>query len=122
MPLLDSEISSAVRIAVPDGESAFAAWWASMISIEEKNLAAWAANNWPSIDPIEKLGIRTVMIRTGLVLGKGDGFLSKLAPLFKYRLGAIIGSGKQYMPWIHIKDLCHIYLKAIEEMITAKTD
>ncbi len=62
---------------------------------------------------IKSLGIRTVIIRTGLVLGKGDGFLKKLIPLFKYRLGSIIGTGKQYMPWIHIDDLCHIYLLAI---------
>jgi uncharacterized protein (TIGR01777 family) len=67
-----------------------------------------------SLDFIENRNIRTVKIRTGLVLGKGDGFLSKLAPLFKYRLGAIIGSGKQYMPWIHIDDLCDMYAMALE--------
>jgi NAD dependent epimerase/dehydratase family enzyme len=47
------------------------------------------------------------------VLGKGDGFLSKLVPLFKYRLGSALGSGQQYMPWIHVDDLCAIYLEAI---------
>lgn len=62
----------------------------------------------------EKLGIRTVKIRTGLVLGKEDGFLKKLAPVFKLRLGSVLGSGKQYMPWIHIDDLCRIYLEAIK--------
>jgi uncharacterized protein (TIGR01777 family) len=62
---------------------------------------------------IESLGIRTVKIRTGLVLGKEDGFLKKLAPVFKLKLGAALGSGKQYMPWIHIHDLCAIYLEAI---------
>lgn len=67
-----------------------------------------------SLDFIENRNIRTVKIRTGLVLGKGDGFLSKLAPLFKYRLGSVIGSGKQYMPWIHIDDLCKMYVLALE--------
>lgn len=67
-----------------------------------------------SLDFIENRHIRTVKIRTGLVLGKGDGFLSKLAPLFKYRLGSVIGSGKQYMPWIHIDDLCEMYVLALE--------
>ncbi|MCV9928958.1 TIGR01777 family oxidoreductase [Flavobacterium sp. LS1R49] len=62
---------------------------------------------------IESLGIRTVKIRTGLVLGKNEGFLKKLAPIFKYGFGSIIGIGKQYMPWIHIDDLCTIYLQAI---------
>jgi uncharacterized protein len=61
----------------------------------------------------EKLGIRTVMIRTGLVLGVNEGFLKHLAPIFKFRLGSPLGSGKQYMPWIHIDDLCNIYLEAI---------
>ncbi|MEY4963797.1 MAG: hypothetical protein RLZZ323_1116 [Bacteroidota bacterium] len=63
--------------------------------------------------PIHNLGIRTVQIRTGLVLGKGDGVLQQLVPLFRYKLGSAIGSGKQYMPWIHIDDLCRIYLAAI---------
>ncbi len=66
-------------------------------------------------DTIERLGIRTVKIRTGLVLGKDEGFLKKLAPIFKYKLGAALGSGKQYMPWIHIDDLCSIYLAALQK-------
>lgn len=69
---------------------------------------------WESAtDTIESLGIRTVKIRTGLVLGKGDGFLNKLTPIFKLKLGSALGSGKQYMPWIHINDLCAIYLEAL---------
>jgi uncharacterized protein len=66
-----------------------------------------------AIDFIENLHIRTVKIRTGLVLGKNDGFLKKLIPIFKYRLGSGLGSGKQYMPWIHIDDLCNVYLEAV---------
>jgi uncharacterized protein (TIGR01777 family) len=62
----------------------------------------------------EKLGIRTVKIRTGLVMGKEDGFLKKLVPIFKLRLGSALGTGKQYMPWIHIDDLCRIYLEALK--------
>ena len=64
-------------------------------------------------NPIRDLGIRTVQIRTGLVLGKGEGVLQQLIPLFKYKLGSAIGSGKQYMPWIHIDDLCRIYLASM---------
>jgi uncharacterized protein (TIGR01777 family) len=66
-------------------------------------------------DTIEGLGIRTVKIRTGLVFGKDEGFLKKLTPIFKYKLGAALGSGKQYMPWIHIDDLCSIYLSALQK-------
>jgi len=65
-------------------------------------------------DTIASLGIRTVKIRTGLVLGKDEGFLKKLIPIFKMKLGSALGSGKQYMPWIHIDDLCSIYLEAIK--------
>ena len=76
----------------------------------------YACQKWEdSIDFIENLNIRTVKIRTGLVMGRNDGFLKKLIPLFKYRLGSALGSGKQYMPWIHIDDLCGIYLKAIAD-------
>lgn len=66
-----------------------------------------------AIDFIENLNIRTVKIRTGLVLGKNDGFLKKLIPLFQFRLGSALGSGEQYMPWIHVDDLCAIYLQAV---------
>ncbi len=68
-----------------------------------------AANNF------ESLGIRTVKIRTGVVLTYQGGALAKMITPVKVGLGASIGSGKQYMPWIHIDDLCEIYLKAIEE-------
>ncbi len=64
-------------------------------------------------DTIASLGIRTVKIRTGLVLGKNEGFLKQLVPVFKLKLGSALGSGKQYMPWIHIDDLCGIYFKSL---------
>lgn len=67
-------------------------------------------------DTIMSLGIRTVKIRTGLVLGKDEGFLKKLSPIFKMKLGSALGSGKQYMPWVHIDDLCAIYLEAINNI------
>jgi uncharacterized protein (TIGR01777 family) len=65
-------------------------------------------------DKFGQVGIRTVKVRTGLVLGKNDGFLNKLTPIFKLRIGSAIGSGKQYMPWIYVDDLCAIYLEALK--------
>lgn len=62
---------------------------------------------------ISDLQIRTVKIRTGLVLGNAEGFLKKLVPIFKLKLGSALGDGTQYMPWIHIDDLCNIYLEAL---------
>ncbi|MHC0448295.1 TIGR01777 family oxidoreductase [Flavobacterium sp. 3-218] len=64
-------------------------------------------------DKIGSLNIRTVKVRTGIVLGKNEGFLKKMIPTFKSGFGAVLGSGKQYLPWIHIEDLCQIYLKSI---------
>jgi uncharacterized protein (TIGR01777 family) len=64
-------------------------------------------------DKISALQIRTVKIRTGLVLGNAEGFLKKLVPIFKLKLGSALGDGTQYMPWIHIDDLCNIYLEAL---------
>ena len=68
-----------------------------------------------SANSFESSGIRTVKIRTGVVLTYQGGALAKMITPVKVGLGASIGSGKQYMPWIHIDDLCEIYLKAIED-------
>ncbi|MEP6805286.1 MAG: TIGR01777 family oxidoreductase [Flavobacterium sp.] len=68
-----------------------------------------------AVDKINSLGIRTVKVRTGIVLGKDEGFLKKIMPSFKLGLGTILGTGKQYVPWIHIDDLCQIYLKAVRD-------
>jgi uncharacterized protein (TIGR01777 family) len=60
-------------------------------------------------------GIRTVKIRTAIVLEKNDSALSKLMMPGKFGFLVQTGSGCQYMPWIHINDLCNIYLKAIQD-------
>lgn len=61
----------------------------------------------------ESLGIRTCLIRTGIVLGKNGGALSKMLPPFKMGLGGRIGYGKQWMSWIHLDDLVGIILCCI---------
>ncbi|PKL99041.1 MAG: TIGR01777 family protein [Gammaproteobacteria bacterium HGW-Gammaproteobacteria-9] len=50
------------------------------------------------------LGIRVVLVRTGLVLARDGGFLQRLLPVFKLGLGGRLGNGRQWMPWIHIED------------------
>lgn len=55
----------------------------------------------------ETKGIRTVILRTGLVLSKKGGILSKAGLL-------MLGTGKQWMSWIHIEDIIHFILYAIE--------
>lgn len=68
-----------------------------------------------SADLFANEGIRTVKIRTGVVLEKSDSALSKLMMTGKFGFLVQTGSGRQYMPWIHINDLCNIYVKAIED-------
>ncbi len=63
----------------------------------------------------EKLGIRSVSIRTAPVLGKGGGILSKIIPIFKLGLGGNLGNGKQWFPWIHMEDLVSIYIQAVKD-------
>jgi len=66
-------------------------------------------------DQFNTLAIRTVKIRTGIVLTKAGGALSKITIPTRLGVGCALGSGKQYFPWIHIFDLCQIYLKAMSD-------
>lgn len=68
-----------------------------------------------AVDKIGALGIRTVKVRTGIVFGRNEGFLKKVVPSFKAGFGAVLGTGKQYIPWIHVEDLSQIYLKAVKD-------
>ncbi|MEO6902285.1 MAG: TIGR01777 family oxidoreductase [Bacteroidia bacterium] len=68
-----------------------------------------------SATPITAMGIRTVIIRTGVVLGKNASALEKIMLPVRLGIASPLGNGKQYMPWIHLDDICGIYLKAIED-------
>jgi uncharacterized protein (TIGR01777 family) len=59
-----------------------------------------------------EFGVRTVSVRTGLVLGDG-GALGKMLPIFKLGLGGPLGNGKQWMSWIHIDDLVGLFMHAV---------
>lgn len=65
--------------------------------------------------PIEALGVRLAILRTGLVLDAGGGSLQKMLPPFKLGLGGRFGSGEQFMPWIHRDDLVAAILFLIHE-------
>ena len=62
----------------------------------------------------EALGIRVVHLRLGHVLGKGGGLLQTMLPPFYIGAGGRLGSGTQWMSWIHIDDVAGIILYAIE--------
>jgi uncharacterized protein (TIGR01777 family) len=68
-----------------------------------------------------ELGLRTTCIRTGVVLSEKGGALEQMARPVKYGIGSAFGSGKQYVPWIHIDDICGIYLKSIENRMISGT-
>jgi uncharacterized protein len=61
-----------------------------------------------------ELGIRVVLLRTGMVLGKDGGAWPLLRRLFGFCLGGRLGCGKQWVPWIHIEDEAGMILHAIE--------
>lgn len=66
---------------------------------------AGLAQEWEAASqPVEEIGVRRVVIRSGVVLSKEGGVLSQLTLPFKLFVGGPIGSGKQYLPWIHIED------------------
>jgi hypothetical protein len=62
-----------------------------------------------------EMGIRTVMLRIGVVLGVGGGALDQMLPPFRMFLGGMLGSGRQWMSWIHLADLAGLILHAVED-------
>jgi len=63
----------------------------------------------------EPLGVRVARIRIGVVLGKGGGALSKMLLPFRLGVGGRLGSGKQWMSWIHIDDLMELIAFLMKE-------
>lgn len=74
-------------------------------------VANWEATADTGVNYTERL----VKIRTGIVLTENGGALAKMVMPIKWGAGSALGSGKQWMSWIHIEDLCNMYIKAIEE-------
>ena len=67
-----------------------------------------------SVEQIATLGIRTTKLRIGIVLSNQGGALSKIIQPIHFGAGAALGSGQQYMSWIHINDLCRMFIYALE--------
>jgi uncharacterized protein (TIGR01777 family) len=63
----------------------------------------------------EELGLRVVRLRTGIVLGPGGGALSKIVPQFKWFVGGPLGSGKQWMSWIHLEDQVRLIIHIVND-------
>ena len=73
--------------------------------------AAWEE----AASPVEDAGIRTVLLRSGIVLSRRGGALAKQLPLFKLGLGGRLGSGRQYVSWITLEDEVAAILHAIDD-------
>ena len=71
----------------------------------EWETAAQSANNY---------GVRVVNVRIGIVLGRDGGALAQMLPFFRMGAGGRIGSGRQWMSWIHLDDLIGLFQVALE--------
>jgi len=66
-------------------------------------------------DRFKESGIRTVKFRTGVVLAEKGGALERMTTVVNMGIGSPFGNGRQYIPWIHIDDLCNLYLRAVKD-------
>ncbi len=75
-----------------------------------------SCRQWESaIAEVAASGLRTVALRTGIVLSSKGGALPRIMLPLRFGLGAYFGNGQQYYSWIHIDDLCRQYIYAIEK-------
>lgn len=85
------------------------------IDLPETDFLGDTCKQWEaSIEPVSALGKRLVKLRTGLVLSNEGGALPEFKKTIKFAIASILGSGKQIISWIHIHDMCRLFLYAIE--------
>ena len=82
------------------------------------DFAAQVVNEWEKSADKFKDVCRVVKLRTGIVLDLRGGALKKMYGPVKWGIGSALGSGKQYIPWIHMDDVCEMYLFALKNNIS----
>jgi uncharacterized protein (TIGR01777 family) len=88
-------------------------------SPQGKGFLADICHEWEAeADRAAELGLRVVKLRIGFVLGNDGGALGKILPVFRAGLGGRLGSGKQWMPWIHVDDVAEMFIHAAESDIS----
>lgn len=84
-----------------------------------RGFLAEVAQDWEAaLQPAAKAGIRTVSARFGIVLSPAGGALAKMLPPFKLGMGAVLGSGRQWMSWISLNEVSLVisHILAHEEL------
>ena len=80
-----------------------------------KGFLAEVVHDWEmASEALNESGVRRVAVRIGVVLDKKEGALAKMILPYKFFMGGPLGSGRQWMPWIHINDLVNLFIFAIE--------
>ena len=117
--LIGSQPSSRVKTVISASAVGFYGDRADEILTEESppgsGFMAEICKAWEdAVDEGIALGLRTVKLRTGIVLTAEGGALPVIAQPIKLGLGSYLGSGKQWMPWIHVHDVLNMYLFVLE--------
>ena len=85
-------------------------------SAPRKDFLSQLCQDWESAaQRASASGVRVVLLRTGVVLGRAGGALAQMLPPFKLGAGGPIGSGRQYFSWIHLHDLVKLIVSAVED-------
>jgi uncharacterized protein (TIGR01777 family) len=79
------------------------------------DLLAEICRAWEAAADQAPAGCRVVKLRIGIVLGPDGGALGKMLPVFRAGFGGPVGSGRQWMSWIHRTDLCRLIAEALED-------
>ena len=92
------------------------------IDLAAKGFLGETCEKWEqSIEPVEKMGIRLVKLRIGIVLSNDGGALAEFKKPIQFGVAGILGTGNQMISWIHIDDLCRLFIEGIENEQLAGT-
>jgi uncharacterized protein (TIGR01777 family) len=90
--------------------------WSDESASHGSDFMAQVCEQWEgAFNGIDAPNTRKVILRLGVVMGPNGGFLKLLGKLTRWFLGGHVGSGRQFISWIHIDDLTRMFLRAIED-------
>lgn len=106
--------ASAVGIYPPS----YTAMYTEDSDVVDDSFLGKVVNDWEAAaSQFKELGIRVATIRTGVVLDKEEGAFPKLVQPIKMGVGSPLGTGKQWMSWIHIEDVAKVYMHCLKQGI-----